>query len=677
MVVLYDMAMAVGGEVKLGALLTRTLQRLLYHTAFPVGLALLDLHPAEGGTVRGRLHMAIGDHALGAAVGRELELPTELVVGEAVLREDPALLARIPAASGRYTAYLRLPVAGQGVILLLGAFLPRSELPLAQLFMPIMANLGRAIVLCRDHEAYTEGLVAERDTARQRLEESAETLQAMGDAALDAIVACDAEGRISYWNPAAARAFGWSAEEVIGKDLHAVLAPERYREEAQAAFRRFRESGQGAALGRTREVEALRKDGREIPVEVALSALTRTGKGAALGILRDVSERKQIEERLRRSQKLDALGQLAGGVAHDFNNLLVVINGYTELAAEALPLGAPLRADIEQIRLAGQKASVLTRQLLAFGRKQVLKPAVLALNDVVKGLEEMLRRVIGEDVRLRTELAPDLGNVLADSSQVEQILLNLVANARDAMPGGGTLLIETSNAEIDAEQVRAHAEAKPGSYVVLAVSDTGCGMAPQTMARMFEPFFSTKPSGKGTGLGLSTVYGIVRQSGGHVDVRSEVGRGSTFRIYLPRVRAEVQTAAPAPAAAVARGAETVLVAEDDPGVRRLAERVLSPLGYRVLCAATAEEALAIGETHPEPIDLLLTDVVMPGMDGAALAERLVKRRRGLAVIYMSGHSVTLLAHHGGIAPDARFIEKPFTPSELGRKVREALNGAPR
>ncbi len=674
MAVLYDMAMVVGGETRLRPLLTRTLQRLLYHTSFPVGLVFLGPVGDSGDAVEARLELAIGDHEIAARAGETLALPAALLRGEAAFAENPALLASLTCTARRYTTYLRLPIERQGVILLLAPSAPHAELQLSMVFRPVMANLAKAIVLCRDHEARAAGLLAERDAALFEMAESAETLRATGDAAFDAIVVCDDAARITYCNPSAARVFGYgTAAEMTGRDLHELLVPARYRAEAHEGFRRFRETGRGPALDTTRELEALRKDGTEFPVELALSAMTVKGRRMAVGILRDISARKRIEDQLRRSQRLDALGQLAAGVAHDFNNLLVVINGYTEMAIAALPAGNPMRADLEQIRDAGTRAAALTRQLLAFGRKQVLAPVVVSLNAIVGDLQSMLRHTVGEDIDLQPRLAPDLGSVRADPSQVEQILVNLVVNARDAMPQGGRIVLETANVEIGAEGIAGRAEAPPGAWVALSVSDTGCGIDQQTMARIFEPFFTTKPAGKGSGLGLATVYGIVKQSGGHLAVESEVGRGATFRIYLPRVTGEAGAGAPEVAAARAAGTETILVVEDDEGVRRAAQRALRSLGYEVLTAAGAAEALRLCQEREGSIHLVLTDVVMPVMNGVELAERLGAIRRGLPVLYMSGYANSSAARHGELPAGTSFIQKPFTAVELGRKVRETLD----
>ncbi len=675
MAVLYDMAMVVGGETRLRPLLTRTLQRLLFHTSFPVGLIFLGPMRANGDGVEAQLDLAIGDHEIAARAGEKLTLPAALLAGEAAFAENPSLLAGLAFTARRYTTYLRLPIDHLGVILLLAPRPPHADLELHLVFQPVMANLSKAIVLCRDHEAHAAGLLAQRDAALLELAESAETLRATGEVAFDAIIVCDDAARITYCNPSAARVFGYSTvAEMTGRDLHELLVPARYRARAHEGFRRFRETGQGPALDTTRELEAVRKDGTEFPVELALSAMTVKGRRMAVGILRDISARKRIEEQLRRSQRLDALGQLAAGVAHDFNNLLVIINGYAEMAIATLPAGAPMRADLEQIRDAGMRAARLTRQLLAFGRKQVLAPVVVSLNAIVGDLQSMLRHTVGEDIDLELRLAPDLGNVRADPSQLEQILVNLVVNARDAMPQGGQIVLETANVEIGAEGTPGHIEAAPGTWVVLSASDTGCGIDEQTMARIFEPFFTTKPAGKGSGLGLATVYGIVKQSGGHLAVESQVGQGATFRIYLPRVSGEVG-AGPEAAVAQAAGTETILVVEDDEGVRRAAQRALRSLGYEVLTAAGPTEALRLCREREGPVHLVLTDVVMPTMNGVELAERLGAIRRDLPVLYMSGYANSSVARHGELPTGASFIQKPFTAVELGRKIRETLDRA--
>ena len=390
------------------------------------------------------------------------------------------------------------------------------------------------------------------------------------------------------------------------------------------------------------------------------------------GVAREVTESKRLEEQLRQAQKLEAVGRLAGGVAHDFNNLLGVITGYAELAARQLE-GHPARARIEEVRKAADRAAALTRQLLAFSRRQVLQPKVVDLGLLVADLQRMLQRLLGEDVDLVVSGGDGLGTVRVDPGQIEQVVMNLAVNARDAMPGGGTLIIATSNVDLDEPLATAHAPVAPGSFVVLAVSDTGHGMDPATRARIFEPFFTTKPPGQGTGLGLATVYGIVKQSGGSITVYSEVGRGTTFKIYLPRIAATAVSAVEELPRESLSGQETILLVEDQEALREVLREGLDSLGYTVLVAAGAAAALALARGHPERIDLLITDVVMPETGGRALASQLVAQRPGLKVLYMSGYTSDVLGRQGVLEEGLDLIEKPFTTGVLARKLREVLD----
>jgi PAS domain S-box-containing protein len=392
------------------------------------------------------------------------------------------------------------------------------------------------------------------------------------------------------------------------------------------------------------------------------------------------AKRKQLEGQLRHSQKMEAIGHLAGGVAHDFNNLLTAILGYCQLMLSRMGPEDGLRAQVEQIKQASDRAARLTRQLLAFSRKQVLNPRVLDLNKIVGDLEPMLRRLIGEDINLSTVLAPDLRPVKTDPGQIEQALLNLIVNARDAMPLGGSLVIRTANVTLEAGDLPNRSGATPGPHVLLSVTDSGVGMDPETLARIFEPFFTTKEPGRGTGLGLSTVYGIVEQSGGHVEVWSEPGRGSAFRIYLPQVSAEeAPSPEPSPGARVprdTRGSEIILLVEDDAQVRTLVERILVHLGYTVLAASNPTEAIDRSERFPQRIDLLLTDVVMPRMNGRQLYERLRNSRPDMRVLYMSGYTEKAFAMDGGNGADVTLIQKPFEPDALALRIREMLDARP-
>ena len=392
-----------------------------------------------------------------------------------------------------------------------------------------------------------------------------------------------------------------------------------------------------------------------------------------VGISLDVTERHTLEAQYQQAQKMEAIGRLAGGVAHDFNNLLTVILGFCELLLADLDPDDPRQADIAEIQKAGTSAAGLTRQLLAFSRKEIIEPTLLDLNVVVADMRAMLGRLIGEDVKVVLGLRPELAPVKADRGQVEQIVMNLAVNARDAMPKGGTLTIETANVELDEHYAKTHLAVKPGPYVALTVTDTGTGMTPQVQARLFEPFFTTKEVGKGTGLGLATVHGIVTRSGGSVNVYSEVGRGTSFTVYFPRAdAAEMVVDAPPPVARPRAGTETVLVVEDAEGLRELARRLLERQGYTVLVAANADEALRLFEQNAS-IDVLLTDVVMPGASGPELTRQLVERRPALKVIYMSGYTEEAIVQHGVLKPGIAFLHKPFTSETLGRKIREVLD----
>jgi two-component system cell cycle sensor histidine kinase/response regulator CckA len=388
----------------------------------------------------------------------------------------------------------------------------------------------------------------------------------------------------------------------------------------------------------------------------------------------DVTGRRVLERQLQMAQKMEAVGRLSGGIAHDFNNLLGVIIGYSQVLKRALGKGSPLFDHADEVEKAGQRAASLTRQLLAFSRQQVLTPAVLSLNALVADMQKMLPRLLGEDIEVTTLLDPDLGQVKADQGQIEQIIMNLAVNARDAMPTGGKLKVGTANVELDLAYTRHHAGSKPGHYVLLAVTDTGMGMEPETLARIFEPFFTTKEVGKGTGLGLSTVYGVVKQSDGYIWVDSTPGKGTTFQIYLPRLQQPVETPATHQAPAeILRGTETVLLVEDSDPLRKLAHSFLQSNGFRVLSAADGKKALDVARQSQVGIDLLLTDVVMPEMNGRALADQLVQEQPGMKVLYMSGYTDSFIADHGVLEAGTYLINKPFTEETLIRKIREVLD----
>lgn len=392
------------------------------------------------------------------------------------------------------------------------------------------------------------------------------------------------------------------------------------------------------------------------------------------GMLEDITEQKQLEEKLRQSQKMDAIGQLAGGVAHDFNNVLTIINGYSELALRRMEEDNPLRRNLEEIKKAGKRAASLTRQLLAFSRKQMLEPKTLDLNLIVSEMDKMLRRLIGEDIDFVTVLQPELGSVKADPGQIEQVILNLAVNARDAMPRGGKLMIETSNIYLDDVYARKHNVVNSGNYVMLAVSDTGTGMDSEIQEHIFEPFFTTKENGKGTGLGLSTVYGIVKQSEGNIWVYSEIGCGTTFKVYLPLVDETANFSKQESAFTdLPEGDETVLLVEDEIAVRDLVGDILRTHGYKVLVAEHCSHALEIGANFDGEIALMVTDVVMPQMSGRDLAERLSPIRPKMKILYMSGYTDSAIVHHGVLEDGTHFIQKPFAPQNFARKVRETLD----
>ncbi len=483
------------------------------------------------------------------------------------------------------------------------------------------------------------------------------------------VVQFDRARNVVAWNRAAERVFGWSAEEVVGGPPPFV-APAQVEE----SVRIFERVCAGETLPGT-VVRRWHRNGAPLDLEIH-AAPVHDPSGAVVGlvgVLADITERRSLEEQLRHAQKMEAVGRLAGGVAHDFNNLLTVILGNTDTAAQKASPAHPVQGPLHEIRRAAERASALTAQLLAVSRKQVLRPRVLEVDQLLRDTESMLRRVIGEDIRLETRLESGGARVEADPGQVEQVLLNLVVNARDAMPQGGRLVLETRVVVLDDEAARTHAGARPGPHVAISVADEGTGMAPEVLARIFEPFFTTKDQGRGSGLGLSMVYGIVRQSGGHVAVWSQPGTGSTFRVFLPRVVAPLpQEPGAAPPASSRGGSETILVAEDNDAVRTLVRDVLRLEGYTVRTASTGREALAIARAHPH-LDLLVTDVIMPEMGGRELAERLRGSVPGLRVLYVSGYTADELAQVE--ATSEAFLQKPFSPRAMAAAVRRILDGA--
>lgn len=416
------------------------------------------------------------------------------------------------------------------------------------------------------------------------------------------------------------------------------------------------------------------KDGRLIDVEVASHAISYGGRQAVLSVLQDITERKKLEEQVRQSAKMEAVGMLAGGIAHDFNNLLTIINGYSHILLNTLSPTDPNHSAVEQIMKAGERAAALTRQLLSYSRRQVPQPKPLNLNHLLTGMEPMLRRLIGEDIELRFAPAHQIGQVSADPGQIEQVIMNLAVNARDAMPRGGILTLETCNVELDEHYRFTQMTVKPGRYVALMVSDNGAGMDAQTRAHLFEPFFTTKAQGQGTGLGMTTVFRIIKQSGGAVDVYSEVGQGTSVKIYLPSIDQPAAAETDAPTAQVVRGSETILLVEDEEQVRNLVRDTLHREGYKLLDAPSAAEARRIAGAHKGPIHLLISDVVMPKEGGRELAASLARRRPAMKVLFMSGYTDQAVVNSGLLPGEFSFIQKPFSPAALSSKVREILRG---
>jgi two-component system cell cycle sensor histidine kinase/response regulator CckA len=510
--------------------------------------------------------------------------------------------------------------------------------------------------------------ITERKRVEAELRDTSQTLRTIIDASVLAIVALDRDARVTLWNNAAARLFGWSASEVLGRPLPTV--PDDRRAEFEEARARTL-AGEAVIY----ETQRSRKDGSLVEV-LRSSAAIFDARGEMVGVMAifvDLTERKLLEDQLRQAVKMEGIGRLAGGIAHDFNNLLTVIGGRSFILLSQLPAGHPMRRDLILIQQTGDRAAALTRQLLAFSRKQTLTPAVIDLRDILSGMRTLLERVLGEDVDVLLDLDQAAGHVTADPGQIEQVILNMAVNARDAMPQGGSLTLETRHVDVDATYARQQVDLTPGRYEVLSISDTGVGMDAATIARVFEPFFTTKPVGKGTGLGLATAYGIIKQSDGHITVSSRPGSGTTFRIYLPRTGGSGSAPVVVEEAIARRGTEVVLLAEDDVILRALARDILMSAGYTVLESQDVEDALRFAERQDGPIHLLLTDVVMPHMNGQTVAEAVKRFRPDVKVLYMSGYTDDVIVHHGVLEPGIALLQKPFTPGGLARKVREVLD----
>jgi len=536
-------------------------------------------------------------------------------------------------------------------------------------FISVQLERGEQLMVCED--------ITERKRIEEVLRESEERYRTLFEGSKDAVYITGQEGKFIGVNPAFLELFGYSKEE-----LNLLSAQDTYINPLDRY--RFRQEIEQKGFVRDYEVKLRKKDGTEIDC-LLTSSIRRDNDGSIMGyqgIIRDITAHKRseqemaaLQEQFRQSQKMEAVGRLGGGIAHDFNNLLTIIKGYSQLSLLDLKENDPLWGNIQEIQKATQRATDLTRQLLAFSRRQILDLKVLDLNTLLKDLDKMLRRIIGEDIELTTLLTENLGRAKIDPGQFEQMILNLAVNARDAMPSGGKLTIETANVVLDGEYARTHVSVTPGPYVRLSVSDTGVGIPLKVKEKVFEPFFTTKEKGKGTGLGLSTTYGIVKQSGGNIWVYSEPAHGTTFKIYLPRVEEDLDTLHGRDETDfLPKGSETVLLVEDEPPVRDLALRLLNQQGYKVLEAGNGEEALRVVQEHiGEKIHLLLTDVVMPQMGGKELADQLKLLRPDVKVLYTSGYTDDAIVHHGVLEPGTHFLQKPFSPVALAQKVREVLD----
>ena len=518
-------------------------------------------------------------------------------------------------------------------------------------------------------DAFAErlGRITERKQAEEALRESEGKYRSLIENAPNIIMTLDCDGIILSINRTVP---GLSPNDVIGKNHLDFIVPE-CRDRVVETIESVIKTGEAGSY----QTKGVGPDEIESSYETFVGPLIQEGKivGVIL-IINDITELKHLEDQFRQSQKMEGIGRLAGGVAHDFNNLLTVITGHAELAMTTLDTRDPLRDDLKEIQKAGERAAELTRQLLAFSRKQTLQPKVLSLNTIITNLDKMLQRVIGEDIDLKTISGKDLWNVEADPGQIEQIIINLAVNARDAMPEGGKLTIETQNIELDKEYARTHSDVTPGPHVVLAISDTGCGMTDEVKTQVFEPFFTTKGEGKGTGLGLSTVYGIVKQSGGNIWLYSELEEGTTFKVYLPMVADEAEEfVREVGAIELPRGSETVLVVEDEEGTRKLVCRILKQQGYHIIEAQNGGEALMICKELEKPVDLVLTDVIMPNMGGTVLVKNLHEILPDVKVLYMSGYTTDAVAHAGVLDSGTPYLQKPFRPIDLAWKVRRVLD----
>jgi PAS domain S-box-containing protein len=515
--------------------------------------------------------------------------------------------------------------------------------------------------------------ITERKRTQQAMRDSEAMARGIVETALDAFVQMDERGVIMEWNSQAEAMFGWPRREAFGRTLADLIVPEAHRARHEEGLARFLSTGESAILGRRFETEAQRRDGRQINVEVSVTALPRDGGYVFNGFIRDLTDKIAAEAQVRQAQKMETVGQLTGGIAHDFNNILTVITGTIEVLADAVADKPQAAAIAKMIDEAAQRGAELTQRLLAFARKQPLQPHKIDVNSLIVDTAKLLRPTLGGHIEIETALEDGVWPSLVDRNQLSTTLLNLALNARDAMPGGGKLTLETRNVFLDESYAKANSEVQPGPYVMVAVSDTGTGIPAAIRDRVFEPFFTTKDIGKGTGLGLSMVYGFVKQSGGHIMIYSEEGHGTTVKIYLPRAGDLEEAPDLVPAAAVEGGQETVLLVEDDTLVRSSVTTQLTSLGYTTLAAGSAAEALDLIDLGAT-VDLLVTDVIMPGgMNGRQLAEEALKRRPSLKVLFTSGYTESAIVHHGRLDPGTLLLAKPYRKSDLARMIRVAID----
>ncbi len=517
--------------------------------------------------------------------------------------------------------------------------------------------------------------ITDRKKTETLLRESELKYKTLIEGATDAIIGIDSHGMINVWNKSAEKMFGYTKKEIMGKQVHEMITPKDLRKKANKAFDQFIKTGKGAVIGTTTEIAGLHKSGAVFPIELSLSAIQTVKRNwEATAFIRDVSLRKKLEEELHHAQKMESIGRLTGGIAHDFNNVLSVIIGYSELMLNKIKQGEALYKYTSTILESANFAASLTAQLLAFSRKQIINPVPINVNQSIQNIQKMLKRVIGEDIELKTFFKNDLPAIKIDKSQLDQIILNLAVNAKDAMPEGGKLTVETNIESIDVDSLRKHMTEKIGDYVTISISDNGQGIAPEIKEKIFEPFFTTKKTGEGTGLGLSTVYGIVKQNNGYIWVYSEIDHGTTFKIYFPVIKEKTR-----PPKKTIRENLTmiekgnILVVEDDPNVRELIIEMLKMTKYTVIESGDVDEALQIMRNKGKEIDLLITDVIMPKLNGKILAKQCKKINNNLQVLYMSGYTENAIVHHGVLEEGLYFVQKPFTIQTLLNKINEIFS----